>query len=155
MTALADYELERNGDLVWHPGRDAADGIGLYYEDPVEPTKKTPGRPAHVRLTGPLGGARHLGPAELRSAARRLTDAADTLEARIRPELHPDRRADVGISTPELEEISLRPAVYYYAVRLILSIGLEDAQTVLASRRSKLTPEQETYVLSKIEEARS
>lgn len=155
MTALPDYELERNGDLVWHPGRDHADGIGLYYEDPIEPTKKTSGRPATVRLTGPLGGSRHLGPDELRAAARRLSDAADTLEARIRPKLHPDRPRDVGISISELADLDLRPAVYYYAVRLIVKIGLEDAQIVLAKRRSKLTPEQEAYVLAKIEEARS
>jgi hypothetical protein len=76
-------------DQWWHP---EAGALGIYYE-PARPEQHTRGgqlvraaRPAHVRLTGPLGGSAPCDLADLDREIRRLTDARDTLAALLERE---------------------------------------------------------------------
>ncbi len=76
-------------DQWWHPEPGA---LGIYYE-PARPEARTRGgqlvrlaRPAHVRITGPLGGHASCDVDDLEREIRRLTDARDTLAALLERE---------------------------------------------------------------------
>jgi len=95
VTAYRIDDLPRRADRITF-GRELLGSLGLYFEPPLEEQTNRRGeitraaRAPYVALTGPIGGTLAADPKRLRHEARRLLDAADTLEAHARPELYPE-----------------------------------------------------------------